>query len=245
MSAVILEDFFKTFRKTPLSDRETQFIMRGVVAVFGAICVCLVMVVEKLGTVLQLSMSLGAVTNGPLLGIFTMGVMVPWVNGIGALVGGASGLGIMAWICARAQAAIASGELAFTPKPVNTQGCSYTFIADDPLSMLSQNKTSQLLFDESNESDFEIYHISYMWYTLLGALLTIAVATIVSFIIGPNDPHKIDPQLLAPFVRRILRKDIKREDPVGTENDFRFASNLNLKTVSIFTDPNSNTVSNL
>lgn len=243
MSAVILEDFFKTFTKKPLTDRQTQYIMRGVVAVFGAICVCLVMVVEKLGTVLQLSMSLGAVTNGPLLGIFTMGVMVPWVHGMGAVVGGATGLGVMAWICASAQAAIATGELSFVPKPVNTHGCSYTFIADDPLSMLAHNKTAGLILDEADEPEFAIYHISYMWYTLLGALLTITVSTIASFLIGPNDPYKIDPKLLAPFVRRILRKDSKRVEPVGTENDIRFASIVNLKTVS--TDPNCNDVANL
>lgn len=81
MSAVVLEDFFKGFSNRPLSDRQTAFIMRGVVVVFGAICVGLVFVVEKLGAVLQLSMSLGAVSNGPLLGIFTMGVMIPWVEG--------------------------------------------------------------------------------------------------------------------------------------------------------------------
>lgn len=78
MSAVMLEDFFKTFSKVPLTDKQTVYVMRGVVAIFGAICVGLVLVVEKLGSVLQLSMSLGAVTNGPLLGIFTMGVMFPW-----------------------------------------------------------------------------------------------------------------------------------------------------------------------
>lgn len=55
--------------------------MRAVVAVFGAICVGLVFVVEKMGSVLQLSMSLGSVSNGPLLGIFTLGVLVPWANG--------------------------------------------------------------------------------------------------------------------------------------------------------------------
>jgi solute carrier family 5 (sodium-coupled monocarboxylate transporter), member 8/12 len=81
MSAVMLEDFFKPFTQRPLSERQTKYIMRGVVAVFGAICVVLVFVVEKLGAVLQLSMSLGAVTQGPLLGIFTMGVMFPWVHG--------------------------------------------------------------------------------------------------------------------------------------------------------------------
>lgn len=64
MSAVMLEDFFKSIIKKPLTERQTHYIMRGVVAVFGVICVCLVFLVEKLGAVLQLSMSLGAVSNG-------------------------------------------------------------------------------------------------------------------------------------------------------------------------------------
>lgn len=29
---------------------------------------------------LQLSMSLSAITSGPSLGIFSMGVLVPWIN---------------------------------------------------------------------------------------------------------------------------------------------------------------------
>lgn len=81
MSAVMLEDFFKPFANRPLTVKQTKYIMRGVVAAFGAICVALVFVVERLGSVLQLSMSLGAVAQGPLLGIFTMGVMFPWVHG--------------------------------------------------------------------------------------------------------------------------------------------------------------------
>lgn len=58
-----------------------RIIMRSVVGVFGAICVGLVLIVEKLGSVLQLSMSLGSVSNGPLLGIFTLGVLMPWATG--------------------------------------------------------------------------------------------------------------------------------------------------------------------
>lgn len=81
MSAVMLEDFFKPFVQRPLTNFQTKYIMRGSVFIFGAICVCLVFVVEKLGAVLQLSMSLGAVSQGPLLGIFTMGVLIPWIHG--------------------------------------------------------------------------------------------------------------------------------------------------------------------
>lgn len=116
--------------------------MRAVVAIFGGIFVALVLVVEKLGAVLQLSMSLGAVTNGPLLGIFTMGILIPWVHGNGVIVGGATGLGLMAWICAKAQTAIARGEIKFTEKPVHTDGCSYTFASFEVMNMLAVNAST-------------------------------------------------------------------------------------------------------
>lgn len=81
MSAVILQDFFKVYSKKELTERQTAYTMRLAVAIFGAICVALVFVVEHLGSVLQLSASLGSISNGPLLGIFTIGVLLPWIGG--------------------------------------------------------------------------------------------------------------------------------------------------------------------
>lgn len=81
MSAVVLEDFIKPFVKRPLSETAINWIMRSVVVVTGTMCVFLVYIVEHMGTVLQLTMSLEAITNGPLLGIFTIGVFLPWING--------------------------------------------------------------------------------------------------------------------------------------------------------------------
>lgn len=81
MSAVVLEDFFKPFVKQPLSNLAINWIMRSVVVVTGVVCVALVFVVQKMGTVLQLTMSLEAITNGPLFGIFTIGILMPWING--------------------------------------------------------------------------------------------------------------------------------------------------------------------
>lgn len=214
LSAVVLEDFFKTLVPVPLTDRQTSYIMRGVVAVCGTICVGLVLVVEKLGSVLQLSMSLGAVTNGPLLGIFTMGVAVPWVHGNGAIVGGSVGLGLMAWICYSAQAAIAAGELQFVAKPVTTLGCAYTYLAAESRDMLAENATASpetmlaaaaaAAAGGNFEEGFQIHHLSYLWYTLLGALITIVVSLLVSFALGANDPRRIERKLLAPFVRRMI-----------------------------------------
>lgn len=81
MSAVVLEDFVKPFVTKPLSNRSINWIMRSVVVVVGVICVALVVVVQKMGTVLQLTMSLEAITNGPLFGIFTIGILLPWIDG--------------------------------------------------------------------------------------------------------------------------------------------------------------------
>lgn len=80
IAAVFLEDFLKPYANRPLSERETGYFMRGVVLIIGIISVALVFVVEHLGSVLQLSMSMNGVTSGPILGIFTMGVLMPWIN---------------------------------------------------------------------------------------------------------------------------------------------------------------------
>lgn len=53
----------------------------------------------------------------------------------------------MAWICAKAQAAIASGELSFVTKPLSTEGCSYTFISNHPMSMLAINVTESSIVE--------------------------------------------------------------------------------------------------
>ncbi|XP_031626477.1 sodium-coupled monocarboxylate transporter 1 [Contarinia nasturtii] len=232
MSAVILEDFVKPQMKRPLTKKQTHYVMRFVVAIFGGICVCLVFLVEKLGAVLQLSISLSAISNGPLLGIFTMGVLLPWIGATAVVFGGATSLGVMAWICIRAQAAIASGELYHAIKPVDTQGCGYIFMHESPLNMLAINSTDAPTLIDPVEPEFAIYHISYLWYTLLGALICIGVSVIVSTISGFNNPREMDPKMFAPFIRKCLKLEMKREEPVGTEDDIRYASCVDLKAIS-------------
>ncbi|KAF7276360.1 hypothetical protein GWI33_007104, partial [Rhynchophorus ferrugineus] len=53
MSAVVLEDFYKPFIRRPITEKHTAIVMKLTVIFFGAICVGLVFIVEKLGAVLQ------------------------------------------------------------------------------------------------------------------------------------------------------------------------------------------------
>ncbi|XP_055705827.1 sodium-coupled monocarboxylate transporter 1 isoform X1 [Phlebotomus papatasi] len=210
MSAVVLEDFCKPFARRPLSTTATNWIMRSVVVGVGALCVCLVFVVEKMGTVLQLTMSLEAITNGPLLGIFTIGILLPCINGTSALIGGIFGVLLMSWISLNAQWAIASGDLKFNTKPMSIDGCNYLF------NYTSTIYTTQMPIDtESNI--MPLYRISYMWYTFLGAISTILVAFIINLVKGGNDPHLVDASLISPVIRNFYgtrQNTVKEEETI-------------------------------
>lgn len=80
MPAVILEDFFKSFSRRALTDRECTIITRFSVIFIGVIAIAFVYVVQQLGTVLQLSISVNASCLGPMLGIFLMGMFLPFIN---------------------------------------------------------------------------------------------------------------------------------------------------------------------
>lgn len=57
MAAVVLEDFIKPFRKTSLSPRAADMLMKVTVVSLGTLCVGLVFVVERMGShVLQVSL---------------------------------------------------------------------------------------------------------------------------------------------------------------------------------------------
>lgn len=80
MAAVVLEDFYKSFIGKDISEKNTYILMKLTVIVVGIICVALVYVVEKLGAVLQMIMSISAIVLGPSLSLFTMGIFIPWIN---------------------------------------------------------------------------------------------------------------------------------------------------------------------
>lgn len=124
----------------------------------------------------------------------------------GAFVGSATALSFMTWICFKAQRAIATGELQFATKIVSTSGCSYHFMASEAMSMLAMNESLPTTIPvESEPAGFQIYHISYLWYTLVGSSICIIVSLIASYVLGPNKPSEMNPMLLAPFVRKLIK----------------------------------------
>ncbi|XP_046965119.1 sodium-coupled monocarboxylate transporter 1-like [Vanessa cardui] len=188
MAAVVLEDFWKPFFHK-LSQKQTQILVRSVVVILGCICVGLVFVVEKLGSVLQLTMSLSSASMGPLAGIFLMGLFLPFIDGVGALSGGIAGLITAWWVAAQSQLAQARGFLTFDEKERYTFNCTYSF---EPMTIVEDITEGEVSY---------IYRLSYLWFTGLGCSVTIIVASFVSL---RSTKNKIDPRLFAPFLRSWL-----------------------------------------
>lgn len=198
LAAVVLEDFVKPLYKDKLSEKATAYIMRLTVVFFGLLATALVFVVEHLGQVLQLSISLSGATLGPLLAIYFVGLFLPWINATCTLVGAVSGLISAMWIVFRAQADIANNVLTFATKPTSTEGCTYSFS--------NKNITTTTNVDDFYESTSKpIHHMSYLYYTLFGAIITVFIACIASFILGKQTSEETDTLLLAPVIRKFVK----------------------------------------
>ncbi|XP_076754285.1 sodium-coupled monocarboxylate transporter 2 [Xylocopa sonorina] len=202
MSGVIYEDMIKPRLRIPLSEMAASRTMKLTVVLTGIICVALVFLVEKLTGLIQAGKSLSAITAGPLLGIFTLGMFFPVANSTGALAGGLVSLNLVAWISFGTQAAISSGKINFPVKPVSVEGCP------ESLTNYASNLTF-IIETAIKEQPFFLYRMSYLWYTWVGFLTAILVGLVVSWITGPNKRAPGDEKLYTPVIRSFLRDSVR------------------------------------
>ncbi|EDW34022.1 GL21802 [Drosophila persimilis] len=212
LAAVFLEDYIKPLRKKPMTEHEVAITVRLCTVIIGVLSVGLVFVVERMGThVMQLSMTVGAIVNGPLMGLFVMGLLIPSINSKSALLGTVVSFFFMAWLCLSAQMAVTSGEMQWETKPVSTDGCTYEF--ERPLvtpANVTIPKAEQAFhlknyFYRPLSFGEEIYHVSFMFYSLIGSAVAVVVAQLAGFFFGRNDPKDVDPDLLSPCIRRFYK----------------------------------------
>lgn len=174
------------------------------VVVLGVLCVGMVFIVDRLGDIFQLSLTVTGITAGAMLGLFSLGMLVPWATTKGAVVGGLVSMTMMLWIIVGAQWHMVNNRFSYPSLPATTEGC----LLDDAPASGPYNRTTTTTTQNPTqiESDadepFFMYRISFMYYTLLGALTVMAVGTVVSFVCGAPDLRDIDRDHFPPFVTR-------------------------------------------
>ncbi|XP_076072251.1 sodium-coupled monocarboxylate transporter 2-like [Mytilus galloprovincialis] len=201
IAAILLEDFVKPCFPRMKSSVMTV-ISKVAIVVCGGVCLLIAYVVSQLGaSILQAAYILFGMLGGPLLGLFTLGMLFPWANKWGALIGHLTALVITLWI---GLGSYINKVVVTQPSAMTIEGC-HMFNATTTTTMPTTPplvSTGSVILDEKD--DFPLYKMSYIWYTGLGMILNIVVGLIVSLVTGPTKPSEINPGLVCPIFDELL-----------------------------------------
>ncbi|CAK9805709.1 Sodium-coupled monocarboxylate transporter 2 [Anthophora quadrimaculata] len=199
VAGTIYEDFIHPWLpESNNKEHRAANIMKATVVAVGLICVALVFLVDRLGDIFQASLTLHGITAGSMLGIFTLGMLVPWATSKGAIVGGLLSMFLMLWIIVGAQVNAAQKKLFYQPLPTSTEDC----IKVESLHNGTVTHTDSTLNPE--DKPFVLFTVSFMYYTTVGFLVVMVVGTVVSFIFGVPDLKDVDRNLFPPIIQRFL-----------------------------------------
>jgi solute carrier family 5 (sodium-coupled monocarboxylate transporter), member 8/12 len=192
LSAIVLKDFCPA---REMSGMVAGMVMRGTVVILGIFSVLLVYVVQNLGIVLQLALSIIGTFGGPLVGIFIVGMVLPWIGSRATFYSAIISLTTVSIIIFKAQMEVLSGDFRVISKEMRIDGCGL----DVPDS--ANNDTT------SYGSHFN--QISYLYYTPIGVLIVVVFSVLLSFIFGFEDLENANGKLFAPFVRKFLKNNFE------------------------------------
>ena len=178
LAAVTLEDYVRPCRPD-LADSSINIIMKLLALAFGGVCIALAFLADLLGTgVLQASLTIFGVVGGPLLGLFTMGVLLRRVQQAGAISGFLCGLVLVSWIGFGGPKPPLSGlEVSLS----NCSDTNFTAAAGGNLTVTQS---------EQSEQYFYLYRISYAWTSAIGFSVTVLVGILASELVRVVRPSQ-------------------------------------------------------
>ncbi|XP_017772838.1 PREDICTED: sodium-coupled monocarboxylate transporter 2-like [Nicrophorus vespilloides] len=194
LSGSIYEDFVSPFMPKDITQLRISNILKLIVVIVGVVCTLMVFVVERMGSILPLQFSLVGITSGPLLGLFSLGMLFPLANTKGAFIGGIGSLIIMSYIILTAQVNKTKGLIYYATKPISVEACNSTIIS------------SAYQQQDSSEEVFALFKISHYYFTAMGTLLVIIIGLPVSWFTGGRE-QIVDPDLISPVSKWMLKKD--------------------------------------
>ncbi|NWZ50721.1 SC5A8 protein, partial [Haliaeetus albicilla] len=181
LAAVTVEDLIRPYFKS-LSEKKLSWTSMGMSLFYGGVCIAMAAVASLLGGLLQAALSIFGMVGGPLLGLFSLGILCSFANAIGAFVGLVSGFVISLWV--------GIGSQIYPPLPertkplyLSTAGCNISLenltSTVNPLTRISNTPTTERPALADNW-----YSLSYLYFSTLGTLITVAVGIITSLLTG-------------------------------------------------------------
>ncbi|XP_051857700.1 sodium-coupled monocarboxylate transporter 1-like [Antechinus flavipes] len=188
LAAVTIEDLVKPYFPS-LSEKTLSWLSKGTSILYGALCIGMAALASLMGALLQAALSIFGMIGGPLLGLFSLGILVPIANSLGAFVGLIFGFAISLWVGIGAQLYPPLPERTL-PLSLVTDGCNIT--SPDHQGNLTMT-TTEMPFSTSPLQIHNVertplmdnwYSLSYLYFSTIGTLVTLLVGIIVSLLSG-------------------------------------------------------------
>ncbi|XP_062886714.1 sodium-coupled monocarboxylate transporter 1-like [Mobula hypostoma] len=201
MAAIFVEDFINPLWKPwkKFSNGKKTLVSKLLAMIFGLTTIGLAGVASLLqGNIIQASLSVAGIIQGPILGVFTLAALFPKSNEKGAFVGLFAGLSLSMWLGIAAQIYPPTDK--FTGLlPTSVSGCPLSnFTTSTPMNGTTLITTIMSPIQERPSIAEDFYSLSYLYYSPIACLSTVLVGLTISLFTGGNEV--VDPALIAPVV---------------------------------------------
>lgn len=196
LAAVTVEDLIKP-RFRSLSEKSLSWISQGMSVLYGALCIGMAALASLMGALLQAALSIFGMVGGPLLGLFSLGILVPFANSVGAFAGLLAGFVFSLWVGIGAQLYPPLPERTL-PLSLETHGCNSTHNGSDWMStteMPFSTSAFQIHNVERTALMDNWYSLSYLYFSTVGTVATLFVGILISLSTGGRKQN-LDPQFL-------------------------------------------------
>ncbi|XP_063913583.1 sodium-coupled monocarboxylate transporter 2-like [Zophobas morio] len=197
---VILEDLVQGAFHIRMKEEIVKPISKVIIFIVGVITYSMVFVIENLGGIFEVATILTSINAGTMFGLFSLGILIPWSNTKGAIVGSITGYVFTCIVAFGNKYATSAGLVLAPALPISVDGCYEKYD-------LNVTKEETEYPDESNV--FPLFRLAYLWIAPVGLMSVITVGVITSLITGKTNVNTIDPDLISPVCQGFLPEAAK------------------------------------
>lgn len=232
VAAVLWEDFFKNSKWVAGMREDRRNYVNVVVSVItGMAGVVAGLISTQVGGVFQACQTILGTINAPQLGLFLLGMMCPFANTIGGLVGLVVSFAFNLWVTVGAMfSGVSTPYLDFSDEGCNattSTATDFPFSSDSSWfssSVFSSSTLSPSASTTESPEDpdvFPLYLLSYTLYSFCGVSITVFVGSIVSLLTKPWSTERTGKIYVHPTFYALQRRWERRhaaKDPPSTSS---------------------------
>ncbi|XP_063884462.1 sodium-coupled monocarboxylate transporter 1-like isoform X3 [Scylla paramamosain] len=204
-ACVAWQDFLKPLPYfSGLKESSAMHIIKALSCFTGILAIGVGILVGNLGNIFHVINSLNSAIAGPLKGLFLAGMLLPWVNTKGAVMGLLVSFCFSIWLVV---GKFLNGGGSPPQLPLSVDGCpvfsNYTL---DVFTTIATTPVASTIFPEHMEKEKSIYDISYCYSGTIAFLITMVFSAVVALLTEPTRPEELREGVVNPTCERLYRR---------------------------------------